>query len=60
MREMNFPAGILQAAAEGAELVILPELYVRLNLAGSRLWMINLSDPVPRHSVRLSYRGNRY
>ena len=58
--EMNFPLGILQAVAEGAGLTILPELYPRLGLAGSGLWMIDLCDPVPHHSVRLSYRGNRY
>ena len=47
------------AMAEGAGLIILPELYVRLKLAGSGLPNIGLYDPVPYHSVRLSYRGNR-
>jgi len=58
--EMTFPEGILQAVAEGAGLTILPELYVRLRLAGSGLQIIDLYDPVPRHSVGLAYRGNRY
>jgi len=58
--EMTSPEGILRAVAEGAGLRILPELCGRLKLAGSGLWMIDLYDPVPRHSVRLSYWGNRY
>jgi LysR family transcriptional regulator, cyn operon transcriptional activator len=58
--EMTSPEGILQAVAEGAGLTILPELYVRLRLAGSGERIIDLYDPVPRHSVRLAYRGNRY
>ena len=58
--EMNFPLGILQAMAEGAGLTILPELYPRLGLAGSELWMIDLYGPAPRHSVGLAYRDNRY
>lgn len=58
--EVDFPVGILRAVEEGEGLTILPELYARLGLAGSGLWMIDLCDPVPHHSVRLSYRGNRY
>ena len=60
VREINFPVGILQAVAKGAGPMILPELYVGLKFAGCGLWMIDLSAPVPDHSVRLSYRGNRY
>ena len=56
MREINFPVGFLQAVAEGAGLTILPELYVELKLTGSGLWIIDLYDPVPRYSVRWSYR----
>lgn len=58
--EMTSPEGILQAVAEGAGLTILPELYVRLRLAGSGLRIIDLYDPVPRHSVGLAYRTNRH
>lgn len=58
--EMTSPEGILQAVAEGAGLTILPELYVRQRLAHSNLRMIDLYDPVPRHSVGLAYRMNRY
>jgi DNA-binding transcriptional LysR family regulator len=58
--EMTSPEGILQAVEEGAGLTILPELFVRLRLAGSGLRIIDLYDPVPRHSVGLAYRGNRY
>jgi DNA-binding transcriptional LysR family regulator len=58
--EMTSHEGILQAVAEGAGLTILPELYVRLRLARSGLRIINLYDPVPRHSVGLAYRGNLY
>lgn len=45
---------------QGAGLTILPELYVRLRLAGSGLRIIDLYDPVPRHPVGLAYRANRY
>jgi DNA-binding transcriptional LysR family regulator len=58
--EMTSHEGILQAIAEGAEHMILPELYVRSRLAGSGLRIIDLYDPVPRHSVGFAYRGNRY
>lgn len=58
--EMTSSEGILQAVAEGAGLTILPELYVRLRLAGSGLRIIDLYDPVPRHPVGLAYRANRY
>lgn len=58
--EMTSPEGILQAIAEGAGLTILPELCARLRLAGSGLRIIELYDPVPRHSVDLAYRTNRY
>jgi DNA-binding transcriptional LysR family regulator len=58
--EMTSYQGILQAMAEGAGHMILPELYVRLRLAGSELRIVDLYDPVPRHSVGLAYRGNRY
>jgi DNA-binding transcriptional LysR family regulator len=54
------PEGILQAVAEEAEIMILPELYVRLRLARSGLRIIGLYDPVPRHSVGLAYQSNRY
>ena len=57
--EMTSPEGILQAA-EGAGLTILPELYVRLRLAGSWLRIIDLYDPVLRHSMGLVYMANRY
>jgi DNA-binding transcriptional LysR family regulator len=58
--EMISPKGILQAVTEGAELMILPELYVRLTLAGSGLRTIDLYGPVPHHSMGLAYQGNRY
>ena len=58
--EMTSHERILQAVAEGAGLTILPELYVRLRLARSGLRIIGLYDPVPRHSVGLAYRSNRY
>ena len=57
--EMTSPEGILQAVAEGAGLTILPELYVRLRLAGSGLRIIDLYDPAPRHSVGLANQANR-
>ena len=57
---MTSPEGILRAVAEGTGRIILPELYVRLKLAGSGLRIIDLYDPAPRHSVGLAYRGNRY
>lgn len=58
--EMTSPEGILQAVAEGAGLTILPELYVRLRLAGSGLRIIELYDPVPHHSVGLAYAAHRH
>jgi LysR family transcriptional regulator, cyn operon transcriptional activator len=58
--EMTSPEGILQAVAEGAGLTILPELYVRQRLSHTNLRIIDLYDPVPRHSVGLAYRINRY
>lgn len=58
--EMTSPEGILQAVTEGAGLTILPELYVRQRLVRSKLRMIDLYDPVPRHAVGLAYRFNRY
>jgi len=58
--EMTSHERILQAVAEGAGLMILPELYVRLRLARSGLRIIGLCDPVPRPSVGLAYRSNRY
>ena len=60
MIEITSPEGIFRAIAEWAGLIILSELYVRLKLAGSGLRIIGLYDPVPRHSVRLAYQGNRY
>ena len=45
---------------EGVGLAILAELYVQLGLAGSELRIIDLYDPVPRHSVGLAYWSNRY
>ncbi len=58
--EMTSPEGILQAVTEGAGLTILPELYVRLRLAGSGLRIIELYDPVPRHAVGLAYAARRH
>jgi DNA-binding transcriptional LysR family regulator len=58
--EMSSPEGLLQAVAKGPGLTILLELYVRLKRAGAGLRIIDLYDPVPRHSVELAYRGNRY
>jgi DNA-binding transcriptional LysR family regulator len=58
--EMTSPEGILEAVAEGAGLTILPELYVRLRPPGARLRMIELYDPVPRHSVGLISLASRY
>jgi LysR family transcriptional regulator, cyn operon transcriptional activator len=58
--EMTSPEGILQAVAEGAGLTILPELYVRQRLAQTKLRIIDLYDPIPRHSVGLAYRMDRY
>jgi LysR family transcriptional regulator, cyn operon transcriptional activator len=58
--EMTSPEGILQAVTEGAGLTILPELYVRLRLAGSALRIIELYDPVPRHAVGLAYAVRRH
>lgn len=58
--EMSSPEGILQAVAEGAGLTILPELYVRQRLGGTKLRIIDLYDPVPHHSVGLVHRQNRY
>ena len=58
--EMTSPEGILQAVAEGAGLTILPELYVRLRSPGARFCLIELYDPVPRHSVGLVSLANRY
>ena len=57
---MTSPEGILQAVAEGAGLTILPELYVRLRSPGSRFRLIELYDPVPRHSIGLISLANRY
>jgi DNA-binding transcriptional LysR family regulator len=58
--EMTSPEGILQAVAEGAGLTILPELYVRLRSPGAKFRLIELYDPVPRHSVGLVSLMNRY
>lgn len=58
--EMTSPEGILQAVAEGAGLTILPELYVRLRSPAARFRLIELYDPVPRHSVGLVSLVNRY
>ena len=58
--EMTSPEGILQAVAEGAGLTILPELYVKLRSPGARFRLIELYDPVPRHSVGLVSLANRY
>jgi LysR family transcriptional regulator, cyn operon transcriptional activator len=58
--EMTAPEGILQAVAEGAGLTILPELYVRLRSPGARFRIIELYDPVPRHSVGVVFLANRY
>ena len=58
--EMTSPEGILQAVAEGAGLTILPELYVRLRSPGSKFRLIELYNPVPRHSVGLISLANRY
>jgi LysR family transcriptional regulator, cyn operon transcriptional activator len=58
--EMTSPEGILQAVTEGAGFTILPELYVRQRLAHTKLRIIDLYDPIPRHSVGLAYHANRY
>ena len=58
--EMSSPEGILQAVSEGAGLTILPELYVRQRVGRTRLRIIELYDPVPRHSVGLVHRQNRH
>jgi len=58
--EMTSPEGILQAVAEGAGLTILPELYVKLRSPGARFRLIELYDPVTRHSVGLVSLANRY
>jgi LysR family transcriptional regulator, cyn operon transcriptional activator len=58
--EMTSPEGILQAVAEGAGLTILPELYVRLRSPGATFRLIELYDPVPRHTVGLVSLANRY
>lgn len=58
--EMTSPEGILHAVAEGAGLTILPELYVRLRSPGSKFRLIELYNPVPRHSVGLISLANRY
>jgi DNA-binding transcriptional LysR family regulator len=58
--EMTSPEGILQAVAEGVGLTILPELYVRLRPPAARFRLIELYDPVPRHSVGLVSLVNRY
>jgi DNA-binding transcriptional LysR family regulator len=57
--EMTSPEGILEAVRQGAGLTILPELYVRHRLRSSRLRLIALYDPVPRHPVGLAYLANR-
>ncbi len=58
--EMTSPEGILQAVTEGAGFTILPELYVRQRLAQTKLRVIELYEPIPRHSVGLVYHANRY
>ncbi|HJT22107.1 MAG TPA: LysR substrate-binding domain-containing protein [Nitrospira sp.] len=58
--EMTSPEGILEAVENGAGLSILPELYVRGRLGGTRLRMVDLYDPVPRHWVGIAYKHNRY
>ncbi|MBI4400371.1 MAG: LysR family transcriptional regulator [Nitrospirae bacterium] len=57
--EMTSPEGILEAVKQGAGLTILPELYVRHRLRGEALRVVELYDPVPRHSVGLAYLANR-
>ena len=58
--EMTSPEGILQAVESGAGLSILPELYVRRRLSDTGIRMVELYDPIPRHSVGLAYKSNRY
>jgi LysR family cyn operon transcriptional activator len=58
--EMTSPEGILEAVENGAGLSILPEVYVRTRLGGTKLRMIDLYDPVPRHWVGIVYKHNRY
>ncbi|MDR4471819.1 MAG: LysR substrate-binding domain-containing protein [Nitrospira sp.] len=58
--EMSSPEGILQAVAEGTGATILPELYVRSRLPATRLQVIDLYDPTPRHMVGLAYLTKRY
>ncbi|HEU4683370.1 MAG TPA: LysR substrate-binding domain-containing protein [Nitrospira sp.] len=58
--EMTSPEGILQAVESGAGLSILPELYIRGRLGDAKIRMVELYDPIPRHSVGLIYKTNRY
>jgi len=58
--EMSSPEGILQAVAEGTGATILPELYVKSRLPASRLQIIDLYDPTPRHTVGLAYLTKRH
>lgn len=51
--EMTSPEGILEAVKQGAGLTILPELYVRSRIQGAGLRLIDLYDPVPKHTVGL-------
>jgi LysR family cyn operon transcriptional activator len=58
--EMTSPEGILQAVAEGAGMTILPELYVRLRLPRTDLRIVEIYDPVPRHTVGVVFLKHRH
>ena len=58
--EMTSPEGILEAVKQGAGLTILPELYVRPRISGSGLRLVDLYDPVPKHTVGLVSLAHRH
>lgn len=58
--EMTSPEGILEAVKRGAGLTILPELYVRSRVQSSRLRVLDLYDPVPKHTVGLVSLAHRH
>lgn len=58
--EMTSPEGILEAVKQGAGLTILPELYVRHRIRGTRLRLIELYDPVPKHDVGVVSLAHRH
>ncbi|WP_447978709.1 LysR family transcriptional regulator [Candidatus Nitrospira bockiana] len=58
--EMASPEGILEAVKQGAGMTILPELYVRQRMHDGALRLIELCDPVPRHTVGLAHLAHRH